>query len=79
MSSPLVVLLVSLGVITLVALAGSALGLWSSTRRLSSSVREVRDELDPQIAVINDDVAVAQQELERVREAIDELKASRER
>jgi hypothetical protein len=79
MASPLVLLVVVAGVVTLLALVGSGLGLWSSTRRLAGKVREVREELEPQIALVNDDVAVAQQELERVREAIDELKAGRDR
>lgn len=77
MPTPLVVLLVAAAAITLVALVGSAVGLWGSTRRLSRSVGSVRDDLAPRLQQVGDDVAVAQQELDRVRDAVDEWKDGR--
>ena len=79
MSTPLLVLLVVTAAVCVLGLVGAVWVLWGSARRLSGSVRAMRNELDPEIATINDDLAVARSELERIQEAVEDLKASRDR
>ncbi|MDX1511315.1 MAG: hypothetical protein R3249_08210, partial [Nitriliruptorales bacterium] len=79
LSTPLLVLLAVTAGTCVLALVGAVASLWGGARRLSGSVRSIRADLDPEIAAINDDLAVARGELERIQDAVDELRASRDR
>ena len=79
MSTPLLAVLVTAAAVCVLTLIGAVWGLWGSARRFGNSVQDMRTTREPEINTINDDLAVARSELERIQDAIDELKASRDR
>lgn len=77
MSTPTIVVLVTVAVVSVVALGVTLLALGQYLRGLTTTLERLRDELDPVLTQLSEDAEVTARELERVSEAADELRRSR--
>lgn len=77
MSTPAAIVVVTVAITTLGALAMAVLVLVRQVQGLLATLRTVQDDLEPALSSLRQDVEVTQRELERVSDAADRLQQAR--
>jgi L-aminopeptidase/D-esterase-like protein len=77
-ATPAVIVVVSVALLTLVALGATVAALLAHLRRLSTTLGRMREELDPTLQALAADAEVTRAELERVSDAAARIPDSRE-
>lgn len=75
MATPALIVVVTVALLTLVALGVTVLVLLQHVRALMGAVRSMRDELSPALEQLSRDTQITQRELQRVSESASELRA----
>ncbi len=77
MSVPVLVVLAVVGMVTLVAVAAVVSQLLARIQRLARDLKEIEQELLPQVERLRNDTDVTGRELERIGQALDDLSEQR--
>lgn len=78
MATPALIVVVSVALLTLLALTATVLVLLAHLRRLGATLARMRTELEPTLESLGADAEVTRAELDRVADAATRLTASRE-
>ncbi|MFP5308527.1 MAG: hypothetical protein ACLGIR_02995 [Actinomycetes bacterium] len=79
MATPAIVVVVTVAITSLAALAITLAVLLGHLKRLTATLKEMQQGLAPSLSKLSDDAAVTQRELARVSDAAERLRAQRER